>query len=48
MTTETVTSFDQLALSQPILKVLDDVGYEIPSPIQAKTIPLIAQGRDVL
>ncbi len=48
MTTETVTSFDQLALSQPILKVLDDVGYEVPSPIQAKTIPLIAQGRDVL
>jgi ATP-dependent RNA helicase DeaD len=48
MTTETVTSFDQLALSPPILKVLDDVGYEIPSPIQAKTIPLIAQGRDVL
>ncbi len=48
MTTETVTSFDQLALSQSILKVLDDVGYEVPSPIQAKTIPLIAQGRDVL
>ncbi len=48
MTTETVASFDQLALSQPILKVLDDVGYEIPSPIQSKTIPLIAQGRDVL
>ncbi len=48
MTTETVTSFDQLGLSQPILKVLDDVGYEIPSPIQSKTIPLIGQGRDVL
>lgn len=48
MTTETVTSFDNLALSQPILKVLDDVGYEVPSPIQAKTIPLISEGRDVL
>ncbi len=48
MTTETVTTFDQLALSQPIRQVLDDVGYEIPSPIQAKTIPLVLQGRDVL
>ena len=48
MTTETATSFNQLALSQAILKVLDDVGYEAPSPIQAQTIPLILQGRDVL
>jgi ATP-dependent RNA helicase DeaD len=48
MTTETVTTFDQLALSQAILKILDDVGYEAPSPIQAQTIPLILQGRDVL
>ena len=48
MASETVTSFDQLALSQSVLKVLDDVGYEVPSPIQARTIPLIVQGRDVL
>ena len=48
MTSETVSSFDQLALSQSVLKVLDDVGYEVPSPIQARTIPLIVQGRDVL
>jgi ATP-dependent RNA helicase DeaD len=48
MTTETITMFNQMALSQPILKVLDDVGYETPSPIQAQTIPLILEGRDVL
>ncbi|VAW97304.1 DEAD-box ATP-dependent RNA helicase DeaD (= CshA), partial [hydrothermal vent metagenome] len=48
MTTDTVTAFDQLALSKPILKALDEVGYESPSPIQAETIPLLLEGRDVL
>jgi len=48
MTTDTVTAFTQFALPQPILKALDEVGYEIPSPIQAQTIPLLLQGRDVL
>ena len=41
-------SFQQLALSEPILKALNDVGYETPSPIQAETIPLLLSGRDVL
>ena len=48
MTTNPVTAFNQLALSKPILKVLDDVGYEIPSPIQAQTIPLMLDGKDVI
>jgi len=48
MTTDTVTAFDQLALNKPILKALDEVGYESPSPIQAETIPLLLEGRDVL
>ncbi len=48
MSTEQVNTFDQLQLSNPILKALDDVGYETPSPIQAETIPLLLDGRDVL
>jgi ATP-dependent RNA helicase DeaD len=48
MTTDTVTAFDQLALNKPLLTVLNEVGYETPSPIQAQTIPLILQGKDVL
>lgn len=48
MTTDTVTAFDQLALSKPIFKILDEVGYETPSPIQAQTIPLLLEGRDVV
>ena len=48
MTTETAIAFDQLGLSEPIQKALDTVGYETPSPIQAETIPLMLEGRDVL
>lgn len=48
MSGEQITSFDQLALEQPLLKALTEVGYESPSPIQAQTIPLLLEGRDVL
>ena len=42
------TSFAALGLSTPILRALQDVGYESPSPIQAQTIPLILNGNDLL
>jgi ATP-dependent RNA helicase DeaD len=41
-------SFSDLALSEPVLKALNDVGYESPSPIQAATIPHLLAGKDVL
>ncbi|RNF83140.1 DEAD/DEAH box helicase [Montanilutibacter psychrotolerans] len=40
--------FTDLALSEPLLRALTDVGYESPSPIQAATIPPLLAGRDVL
>ena len=43
-----IPSFSDLNLSAPVLKALKDVGYETPSPIQAATIPLLLEGRDVL
>ena len=43
-----ISAFDQLALAQPILKALDAVGYETPSPIQAQTIPLLLEGVDLV
>ncbi len=41
-------SFDDLNLSVPIMKALKDVGYESPSPIQARTIPLVMAGKDLV
>ncbi|WP_341327987.1 DEAD/DEAH box helicase [Methylotuvimicrobium sp. KM2] len=41
-------TFRELTLIEPVLKALDDVGYESPSPIQAQTIPHLMQGKDVL
>jgi ATP-dependent RNA helicase DeaD len=40
--------FTQLIDNPALLKVLNEVGYEHPTPIQAETIPLIAAGEDVL
>ena len=40
--------FSQLELAPAVLKVLSDVGYESPTPIQAQTIPLMLEGKDVL
>jgi ATP-dependent RNA helicase DeaD len=47
-TPETTLSFDDLGLDPRVLKVLKDVGYETPSPIQAETIPLLLQGKHVV
>jgi ATP-dependent RNA helicase DeaD len=44
----TLPSFRDLALIEPVLRALEDVGYETPSPIQAQTIPLLLKGKDVL
>ncbi|MDO8941205.1 MAG: DEAD/DEAH box helicase [Methylicorpusculum sp.] len=44
----TFPTFRELALIEPLLKALDDVGYESPSPIQAQIIPYVLEGRDVV
>ena len=41
-------TFRDLALSEPVLRALTDVGYEAPSPIQAATIPVLLSGADML
>lgn len=40
--------FADLKLTTPLLRVLQELGYESPSPIQAATIPLLLEDRDVL
>ena len=41
-------TFDDLRLSKPLLDAVHSAGYETPTPIQAKAIPLILDGQDVL
>jgi ATP-dependent RNA helicase RhlE len=41
-------SFTTLGLSEPILKAIQETGYSNPTPIQAKAIPFILKGDDVL
>lgn len=45
---EETIRFSDLGLTKSLLKSLEDVGYETPSPIQAATIPPLLAGRDVL
>jgi ATP-dependent RNA helicase RhlE len=40
--------FADLGLSEPLLKAVAGQGYEIPTPIQAKAIPAVLSGRDVM
>lgn len=41
-------SFNCLELSAPILKAIADQGYDAPTPIQEKAIPVVLAGKDVL
>jgi len=43
-----VTAFTDLNLSQPLLKALAQEGYDKPTPIQARAIPDLLNGRDLL
>lgn len=41
-------AFSELGLEPHLLKAVDKLGYESPSPVQAMTIPLVLQGKDVV
>ncbi|AXR72965.1 DEAD/DEAH box helicase [Auritidibacter ignavus] len=47
-TTSGHVTFSDLISDQRLLAPLEKLGYEKPSPIQAETIPLLLQGRDVV
>jgi ATP-dependent RNA helicase DeaD len=45
---EDSNSFSQFALNEKLLRAVNDLGYETPSPIQLKTIPLLLDGNDIV
>ena len=40
-------TFKELNLSAPLLRAVQEAGYETPSPIQAAAIPPVLAGRDL-
>jgi len=43
-----VASFAELMLVPELLRAVEDAGYTTPTPIQARAIPLILNGRDIM
>ncbi len=43
-----MTTFAELGLAPEIVRALDDLGYETPTPIQEQVIPLALSGGDIL
>ncbi|MDX8395692.1 MAG: DEAD/DEAH box helicase [Mariprofundaceae bacterium] len=40
--------FEQLGLSAEILRAVADQGYDTPTPVQEKSIPVVLEGHDIL
>ena len=43
-----MSTFDSAGLIEPLQKAVADLAYEVMTPIQAKSIPPLLEGRDVL
>lgn len=43
-----INKFTDLPLIAPLQFALKEIGYEVPTPIQAKAIPLLLEGKDLL
>ncbi|MBY4676952.1 DEAD/DEAH box helicase [Marinobacterium arenosum] len=41
-------TFSALGLAEPLLRAIDEKGYNTPSPVQAQAIPAVLDGRDVM
>ncbi len=41
-------TFDELGLSAPLLRAIEEQGYREPSPIQVAAIPAVLSGRDLM
>lgn len=48
MSEEVITRFDQMDISTEVLKAIEKMGFTEPSTVQAKTIPLMMSGVDIM
>jgi ATP-dependent RNA helicase DeaD len=45
---ENINTFQQFGLNDELMRAINDIGYETPSPIQLKTIPLLLEDKDIV
>src|SRR5579872_2785003 len=43
-----LSSFQDFGLAEPITRALIEENYQVPTPIQAQTVPLALTGRDIV
>lgn len=43
-----INKFNELEINEGIMRSIEDLGFEQPSPIQAKAIPVMLKGHDVI
>lgn len=48
MSADELPSFSDMGLAAPLVKAILEIGYETPSPIQAESIPLLLEGKDII
>ena len=48
MSSQKAIGFSQLGLSDAVVRAVDEVGYETPTPIQSAAIAALLEGRDIL
>jgi ATP-dependent RNA helicase DeaD len=46
--TAEIPPFSELGLAEPILRAVTELGFEIPTPIQARSIPVLLAGKDII
>ncbi|MFC6049791.1 DEAD/DEAH box helicase, partial [Methylobacterium hispanicum] len=42
-----MTQFTDFGLAQPVLRALEEAGYQTPTPIQTQALPPAMAGRDL-
>jgi ATP-dependent RNA helicase DeaD len=47
-TSAEILAFSDLELSEPIARAIAELGFEAPTPIQARAVPLLMAGRDMI
>lgn len=45
---EMITRFDEIELQAPILRAIEEMGFEEMTPIQAQAIPVVIEGKDII